>query len=161
MRSVTDALFRTGLRLAARLVVVACFFVRPRIRGAFVVVRDDDRILLLELSYRPWHSLPGGRIHRGEAPIDGALRELREETGLRADADELELVTQFVLHHSYMEDHVWFFEWRPRAVPTPEVDRREIVAASWVPEAELATHPLSPPLAHFVSLGLGPDRERG
>ena len=155
MRAATDALFRAGLRLAARLVVVACFFVRPRIRGAFVVVRDLDRVLLLELSYRPWRSLPGGRVHRGEEPIDGALRELREETGLRAEAHELALVTDFVLHHSYIEDHVWFFEWRPESAPTPEVDRREILSAAWVPEAELSQHPLSPPLAHLVSLGLG------
>jgi 8-oxo-dGTP pyrophosphatase MutT (NUDIX family) len=34
-------------------------------------------------------SIPKGRADRGEAPIDAAVRELREETGLRVRPDDL------------------------------------------------------------------------
>ena len=36
-----------------------------------------------------WWFTPGGGLDPGEAHVDGAVRELFEETGLRADANEL------------------------------------------------------------------------
>ena len=52
-----------------------------------VVVRDTSdgpRVLLLR-AYRNW-DLPKGRLEPGETPLEGAMREAREETGL----DDLE-----------------------------------------------------------------------
>lgn len=53
-----------------------------------VVVNNEKRFLLLKRSTYPdqWHPnewcLPGGAIEEGETPIQGALRELKEETGI-------------------------------------------------------------------------------
>jgi len=50
-----------------------------------VVVRgtaDDLRVLLLR-AYRNW-DLPKGRLEAGETPLEAAIREVREETGLSA-----------------------------------------------------------------------------
>jgi 8-oxo-dGTP diphosphatase len=57
-----------------------------RVAAYNVCVDDESRLLLCRLSSiteRPgaW-TLPGGGIQFGEHPEDGALRELREETGL-------------------------------------------------------------------------------
>ncbi len=48
-----------------------------------VVVRetpDGPKVLLLR-AYRNW-DLPKGRLEDGETPLEGAMREVREETGL-------------------------------------------------------------------------------
>lgn len=51
--------------------------------GALVV--RDGRLLLVRRAFEPykgWWDVPGGFLGEGEHPADGAVRELREETGL-------------------------------------------------------------------------------
>ncbi|SHH50663.1 NUDIX hydrolase [Halobaculum gomorrense] len=63
---------------------------------ASVVVRDGDEVLLGKRDVDPHRGLwgvPGGNLEHDEHPAAGALRELREETGVRADPDDLELVS--------------------------------------------------------------------
>lgn len=51
--------------------------------GALVLITDpDQRVLLVEPTYKPGLKLPGGAAHQGEQIADAAARELAEETGL-------------------------------------------------------------------------------
>jgi 8-oxo-dGTP diphosphatase len=54
--------------------------------AAEVWVLDDNlaRVLLVKHRWRGWVP-PGGKVEVGEAPREGANRELMEETGLRAE----------------------------------------------------------------------------
>lgn len=55
--------------------------------GVFASLFDDEgRIVLVRQNYRGqcW-AQPGGRLEAGEAPLDGVLREILEETGYRAE----------------------------------------------------------------------------
>jgi 8-oxo-dGTP diphosphatase len=64
--------------------------VRPLTVDALVV--RDGRILLIERGREPdkgKHALPGGFVDLDEDGATAALRELREETGLRADRARL------------------------------------------------------------------------
>jgi len=56
------------------------------------IVIDGDRYLLIRRAHPPAQDLfafPGGRAEPGETPAETALRELEEETGLKADNPRL------------------------------------------------------------------------
>jgi ADP-ribose pyrophosphatase YjhB (NUDIX family) len=57
--------------------------------GVLAIVRRGDQLLLAQRSkgsYKGRWGFPGGHLERGETVIAAALRELREETGVEADA---------------------------------------------------------------------------
>ena len=72
---------------------------RNPVPGVHVVVHEDENVLVLDEPI-PQHegvlSLPGGHARCDEGPREALLRELDEETGLRADSADLRLLT--VLH---------------------------------------------------------------
>ena len=53
-------------------------------KRATAVVIKDGKVLLVRDKGKHKFSLPGGEIHKGEPTLSAAIRELYEETGLRA-----------------------------------------------------------------------------
>lgn len=58
--------------------------------GVFVTIFDEQRRVLLchRRDLDVWN-LPGGRLERGELPVETAVRETREETGLEIAVERL------------------------------------------------------------------------
>jgi len=79
-----------------------------------VVCWRDDEVLLIRRGRAPrlgeW-SIPGGKLRRGEALHDAALRELFEETNVRAKIGELLAVYEIIepgFHYILIDyDAVW------------------------------------------------------
>ena len=69
--------------------------------AAYAVIVDVDRILLAwwngEGHSQPAWSLPGGGVDLPETPAQGAVREVREETGLDVELTGLLTVDSFVV----------------------------------------------------------------
>lgn len=58
--------------------------------GVFTVIRDQaDRVLLCHRRDLDLWNMPGGALEPGEAPWDGAAREVEEEVGLNVEITRL------------------------------------------------------------------------
>ncbi|MFW5939705.1 MAG: NUDIX domain-containing protein [Halolamina sp.] len=71
------------------------FVWRNPVPTAGVAVRDDDKVLLVRRAGGPsegYWTLPGGYLEADEAAPAAAVRELREEAGVDADPEELQLL---------------------------------------------------------------------
>jgi len=81
-----------------------------------VIVTDGALLLLGHATRSPRWDIPKGLAEPGEAPVEAAARELREETGLEAPADAL---TPLGVHRYLPGKDLALFVWRPAAMPDP------------------------------------------
>lgn len=100
---------------------------RNAVPSSGVLVRDDDRVLLIERAPRvseTW-AIPGGHPEYDEEPAVGAARELEEETGLRVDPAALSLQGVVQSVHRRPEHDVPYYLIRyvvDRSATTGELD---------------------------------------
>lgn len=124
--------------------------------GAVVLVRDEDRLLLLRQPRGRGWSLPAGLLERYEQPIDGAVRELAEETGIRLQPEQLcPAVPNAVVHPYGRWVDLVFLTQVPAATTTLRVDGVEVIEAAWhdVTALPLLTTATARLLGHY---GIGP-----
>ena len=138
-RAWIDALWRVAYRVAFRLQRVYWRIWRPVLRGSYVAVWHEGRLLCVRNSYRSALSLPAGGLMRGEEPLAAALRELREEVSISLQPEALSYVGEIVGRVGVTEDRAHFFEIRyESSAPAFRVDGREVVWAGFLsPDALL------------------------
>ncbi len=130
--------------------------VRSR-RAVRVIVTDGSHVLMLRDSDPGvpglhWWITPGGGVDPGEQPLQTAVRELAEETGLRARPDALRgpLLRRFVIHGYsdqvlgqaelfYLLRVAERFELDPSGFT--EDEKLTIASWDWLPLDGLAAHP--------------------
>ena len=78
------------------------FFAPKRLSCGVVIVNDEHELLLCHVTGQNHWDLPKGGIDAGESPLQAALRETREETGLRLAEAELVDLGQF--HYTAKKD---------------------------------------------------------
>jgi 8-oxo-dGTP diphosphatase len=145
-RVTIDRLHRLGYRLAFQTLRLYWRIAQPDTHGALVALWHRGEVLLVQNSYLSFRSLPGGSIKRRESARAAAVRELREEVGIVARADELVPVVDTVHHWGGKHDHVEIFQLELPDRPRVAVDNREVIAAEFVRPAVALSLPLFPPV---------------
>lgn len=126
--------------------------------GVVIVVRHPDhvRVMAFERVDAPEHwQLPQGGLKVGETPLEGAWRELREETGLGPDEVVMRAEYPDWLVYEWPEEikadktgannrigqvQRWFIAEARSPDVVPEPDGTEFVAWRWVSPAWLIDH---------------------
>ena len=111
--------------------------------GFGLVVNERNEILLIQRGYgkeKGLWSLPGGQRDKGESLRETAIRETREETGIKMTADDL-----------YHKSERYRFEvWRGRSIGGRlRIQRKECLDAKWFQKDMLP---------HDDNLAFGPDK---
>jgi ADP-ribose pyrophosphatase YjhB (NUDIX family) len=119
--------------------------------SAYGLCRDDhDRLLLVRASGRSFHAgqwlFPGGGIDHGEHPADAVLREIAEETGLRAETVAVRDVVSDVVVMDDVDvilhqDRI-IYDVTTNSGTLRDEDAGTTDAARWVPRTEIAEYRL-------------------
>jgi ADP-ribose pyrophosphatase len=111
------------------------------VAGAAVAILafvDDDRVVLVRqyrhLQRGPSWELPGGGAQPGEDPAVAAQRELREESGYRAD--RLDFLTRFHPANAYLDETGYCYVARDLTLDPLPADADEFFERALVPFAE-------------------------
>lgn len=128
------------VRRAARVLVVSPGEREPEV----LLMQDTDP----GIPGMRWWVTPGGGIDPDETPADAAVREVFEETGYRATAEELlGPVAHRVARHGYsdrvLEQEEWFFllaapRFRVSTEGHTAAERLKMVGSRWWPLSALA-----------------------
>lgn len=108
------------------------FYLRNSKRTRILVVSGDD-ILLVKGWYSggDW-SLPGGGLRRGEEWAVGAVRELREETGIDVSPKELDFITELSRASYGTRYSIVAYALETGQRPATVKQRIEIVDLAWI-----------------------------
>lgn len=83
---------------------------RPASAGV-VIYNDKKEALVLKANYKPYWSFPGGWIEDNQTPIQAAVRELSEETGVLIIPQRLKFLYIINRVSNIMQSYQFIFEY--------------------------------------------------
>lgn len=123
-----------------------------------IVQRADGRILLVRQTYGRGWATPGGFVDRGEHPIDGAVREVREEVGLEVVVTG-EAITFFEIDRRLVQVIVPMVPASEEAADAVRPTSAEIADVRWFRLDALPE--MQPEVAEAVERHFGTSHQRG
>lgn len=121
--------------------------------SAFTLVTKGNGLLLVLRKDPPFAqtwSLPGGHVEFGETLEAAAVREIREETGVRVRLQRMCGFENLVFTDANRRYHILLFRFV--GVPAGGQLRtgHDVAKAAWIPKSDLPLLRLSPPARRFL-----------
>lgn len=152
MPSLVDHLYRLAYKVAHPLVLPVWWVLGRDLRGVFVAVWCEGRVLMVRNSYKRTCCFPGGMIDAGETPDIAGARELREEVGVQVDPAALRHVQDLIRSHGggRIRSHAYILELDLPEQPAVHIDDREIVWAAFQTPQQALALPLPQGLEAYI-----------
>ena len=113
--------------------------------SAAVIVSSDGLALVVRKPGATVFQQPGGKPDPGESAMDAVIREITEETGIRAAAEDLVPLGRFEEAAANEPGHRVVADAFLLRVPVAHAEASaEIAELRWITEAEVASTPLAP-----------------
>jgi 8-oxo-dGTP diphosphatase len=122
---------------------LACLVEQVTVPASLVVVGHADTVLMIFDSWRRQWELPGGTREPGETTREGAVRELREETGIHVPELAFAAMAEFDLMAPERRELLAVYRVQLQVVPRLTVND-EALDFRWWPPAEPVTKDMSP-----------------
>lgn len=111
-----------------------------------VFMECHRKLLLLhrakcEISQGTW-GIPGGKLEKGETPLEGLSREIWEELHLKPDPKELQFIRSLYVRHPKVKYQLHLFHWELKSIPSIKIDITEHHSYLWQPIEAFAELPL-------------------
>lgn len=127
-----------------------------------VVVTCGNRVLLVKswLGNGKW-DLPGGGLHPGEKPVEGVVRELYEEVGIRAETNSVEFIKKGKYKDGLFRFNVHYFYINLASKPALRLQRLEITEAVWQEVKKNGNQPINNQIRDVIVVATSPPLFRG
>lgn len=110
------------------------------------------RFLMIKQSYSEFWTLPGGILKRGEEPKDGAVRELKEETGLEIAKENLSYVGYLPQNRYGARMHIFSSHFDSSSVSRIIIKTAEIEQAALICVQDLGLYTIDPYAKDVLSM---------
>jgi len=108
----------------------------PKMEVSACYVEYKDRILLLlRQDHKPQGNtwcLPGGKLDPGDTPLDAIIREMREETAIELERNNLAFFKSLYVKYPEMDFIYYLFHSRLRDKPEVKISLGEHKDHCWV-----------------------------
>jgi ADP-ribose pyrophosphatase YjhB (NUDIX family) len=105
---------------------------RKRVSAGCLLFDEAGRLLIVNPTYKDGWEIPGGAVEANESPLDGCIREIREELGISWRPIRL-LAVDYIAESSQRTESLAFIFHGGTLPP-------EVIAAIRLPAGELSEH---------------------
>ncbi|MGB4758513.1 MAG: NUDIX hydrolase [Candidatus Saccharimonadales bacterium] len=107
-------------------------YMRGSHRSRMLLIHEQKVLVVKQwLGRNKWH-LPGGGLHKGEDPLLGGIREVREEVGIALEPVQLQVICSLQKRSSGIPYTAEYYAAYLQQLPVPKLQVHEIRESGWI-----------------------------